>query len=211
MTDETPGYADFEFERRFLVRELPAPLRDTPALIVQSYFLSDGGYALRVRVQASGVEARLTASSDARDVLARHTSAFDFAAVTVKGPSVGGTRYEAERELEPSVGVELVRRGGAQILKTRYATWLGQDGWVIDEFGGTNHPLLVAEVERSGPVVDLQIPDFCVTELTDDRRFSNESLAVDPYSQWATSFARELATTGPAFRQDFGANTTFEA
>jgi CYTH domain-containing protein len=207
MTDETSGYADFEFERRFLVRSLPAPLRDSPALIVQSYFLSDGGYALRVRVQAAGVEARLTSSSDSRDVLERHKDEFDFAAVTVKGPSVGGTRYEAERELEPSVGVELVRRGGAQILKTRYAAWLGADGWVIDEFGGTNHPLVVAEVERSGPVTDLQIPDFCVTELTDDRRFSNESLAVDPYSQWATAFARELAADGPRFRDDFGRNS----
>ncbi len=208
MTDETPGYADFEFERRFLVRDLPAPLRDSPALIVQSYFLSDGGYALRVRVQASDVEARLTASSDSREVLERYKDAFDFAAVTVKGPSIGGTRYEAERELEPSVGVELVRRGGAQILKTRYSAWLGADGWVIDEFGGTNHPLLVAEVERSGPVTDLQIPDFCVTELTDDRRFSNESLAVDPYSHWSAAFARELAASGPSFRDDFGSNTS---
>lgn len=215
LFDEPPaaepdrGYADFEFERRFLVRTLPAPLRDSPALIVQSYFLSDGGYALRVRVQASGVEARLTASSDSRDVLERYKDAIDFAAVTVKGPSVGGTRYEAERELEPSVGVELVRRGGAQILKTRYSAWLGADGWVIDEFGGTNHPLVVAEVERSGPVTDLQIPDFCVTELTDDRRFSNESLAIDPYSQWAAAFARELTTDGARFRDDFGNNSSF--
>ncbi|QAY63293.1 CYTH domain-containing protein [Xylanimonas allomyrinae] len=206
MTDETTGYADFEFERRFLVRELPAALRDTPALIVQSYFLSDGGYALRVRCQASGIEARLGASSDARDVLDRHQGDVDFAAVTVKGPSVGGTRYEAEREIEPSVGVELVRRGGAQILKTRYAAWLGADGWVIDVFGGANHPLIVAECERSGPVTDLQIPEFCVTELTDDRRFSNESLAVDPYSAWAAPFARELTAQGPRFRQDFGPN-----
>ncbi len=208
MSDETPAYRDFEFERRFLVRALPPELRDTPALIVQSYFLSDGGFALRVRVQASGVDARLTASSDPRDVLDRYQDAFDFAAVTVKGPSVGGTRYEAERQLEPSVGVELVRRGGARIVKTRFAAWLGADGWVIDEFGGTNHPLLVAECERSGPVVDLQIPDFCVTELTDDRRFSNESLAIEPYGEWAQVYARELSATEGTFRADFGDNTT---
>ncbi|PZR52070.1 hypothetical protein DNL40_13760 [Xylanimonas oleitrophica] len=211
MTDETAGYADFEFERRFLVRDLPATLRDTPALIVQSYFLSDGGYALRVRCQASGVEARLGPDSDAREVLEKHKGEVDFAAVTVKGPSAGGTRYEAERQIDARVGVELVRRGGAQILKTRYAAWLGADGWSVDVFGGANHPLVVAECERSGPVVDLQIPDFCVTELTDDRRFSNESLAVDPYSAWAASFARELAATGPLFRQDFGPNTTISS
>ncbi|GAB3097464.1 CYTH domain-containing protein [Isoptericola nanjingensis] len=201
-------YSDFEFERRFFVRELPDALRDAPALIVQSYFLSDGGYALRVRVQATGVEARLGPDSDARDVLELYRSRVDFAAVTVKGPSVGGTRYEAERPLEPDVGAELVRRGGAQVIKTRYAAWLGADGWSIDVFGGANAPLIVAECERSGPVTDLQIPDFCVTELTDDRRFSNESLAVDPFRGWSAAYAQELATQGPRFRDDFGGNTT---
>lgn len=201
-------YSDFEFERRFFVRDLPDALRDAPALIVQSYFLSDGGYALRVRVQATGVEARLGPDSDARDVLELYRSRFDFAAVTVKGPSVGGTRYEAERQLDPQVGAQLVRRGGAQVIKTRYAAWLGADGWSIDVFGGSNAPLVVAECERSGPVTDLQIPDFCVTELTDDRRFSNESLAVDPFRGWSAAYAQELAAQGPRFRDDFGGNST---
>ncbi|MCK9795775.1 CYTH domain-containing protein [Isoptericola sp. 4D.3] len=201
-------YSDFEFERRFFVRDLPDTLRDAPSLIVQSYFLSDGGYALRVRVQATGVEARLGPDSDARDVLELYKSRFDFAAVTVKGPSAGGTRYEAERQLDPLVGVELVRRGGAQVIKTRYAAWLGADGWSIDVFGGSNAPLVVAECERSGPVTDLQIPDFCVTELTDDRRFSNESLAVDPFRGWSAAYAQELSVQGPRFRDDFGGNTT---
>jgi CYTH domain-containing protein len=200
-------YSDFEFERRFLVRELPDQLRDAPSLIVQSYFLSDGGYALRVRVQATDVEARLDAGSDPRDVLDAYRDKVDFAAVTVKGPSAGGTRYEAERELDPLVGLELVARGGARVLKTRYAAWLGADGWSVDVFGGANHPLVIAECERSGPVTELQIPDFCVTELTDDRRFSNESLAVRPYREWSTAYASELATSGPRFREDFGENT----
>jgi adenylate cyclase len=205
--DPDRGYADFEFERRFFVRDLPAELRDAPALIVQSYFLADAGYALRVRVQAGGIDVDLTGETDPAEILRAHTGDIDFAAVTVKGPAVGGTRYEAERELDPSVGLELVRRGGALIVKTRYAAWLGADGWSIDVFGGANHPLVIAECERSGPVTGLQIPDFCVTEITDDRRFSNESLAMEPYSAWAPAFATELATHGPVFRQDFGPNT----
>jgi len=199
-------YSDFEFERRFLVRDLPAVLRDAPSLIVQSYFLSDGGYALRVRAQANGVEAGLDGRSDPRDVLDAHRERIDFSAVTVKGPSAGGTRYEAERQLDPLVGCELVRRGGARVLKTRYAVWLGADGWSVDVFGGANSPLIVAECERSGPVTDLQIPEFCVTEITDDRRFSNESLAVRPFGEWAADYARELAETGPRFCDDFGDN-----
>lgn len=201
------GYADFEFERRFFVRDFPAALRDAPTLIVQSYFLSDGGYALRVRVQAADVDVAQTAGTSPAEIVRAYRDAFDFAAVTVKGPAVGGTRYEAERELDTHVAAELVERGGAPVVKTRYAAWLGEDGWSVDVFGGANHPLVIAECERSTPVTDLQIPDFCVTEITDDRRFSNEQLAVDPYPAWSARFAGELAASGPRFSQDFGGNT----
>lgn len=204
--DQDAGYDDFEFERRFFVRELPTALRDAPTLIVQSYYLSDGGYALRVRVQVAGADVRQDENTDAADILDQFRDAVDFAAVTVKGPSVGGTRYEAERQLDPLIAVELVRRGGAPVVKTRYAVWLGADGWSVDVFGGANHPLIIAECERSSPVTDLEIPDFCVTEITDDRRFSNETLALDPYRGWAPRFAAELASTGPRFRDDFGDN-----
>jgi CYTH domain-containing protein len=201
------GYRDFEFERRFFVRDFPRELRDAPALIVQSYFVADDGYALRVRVQASDIDAPQEPGTDPDDTLREHAAEIDFAAVTVKGPAVGGTRYEAERPLDPSIAVELVRRGGHPVVKTRYAAWLGADGWSIDVFGGANHPLIVAECERSRPVTGLQIPDFCVTEITDDARFSNDSLAMRPYGSWAASFDAELAAQGPHFRQDFGPNT----
>ncbi|MBL0884904.1 CYTH domain-containing protein [Myceligenerans indicum] len=200
-------YRDFEFERRFFVRDFPQELRDAPALIVQSYFVADDGYALRVRVQASDVAVPQEPGTTPDDVLREHATEIDFAAVTVKGPAVGGTRYEAERPLDTSIAVELVRRGGNRVVKTRYAAWLGADGWSIDVFGGANHPLIVAECERSRPVTGLQIPDFCVTEITDDARFSNDSLAVRPYGSWAASFDAELTEQGPRFRQDFGPNS----
>ncbi|MEK8228125.1 hypothetical protein NKG05_21655 [Oerskovia sp. M15] len=137
MTDG--GNGDFEFERRFLVKDVPANLLDAPALIVQGYFLAQDGYAIRLRVQASSTSAPLTASSSPLSVLGAHT--FDFCALTVKGPTNGGTRYEAEREIDVNVGVEMIRRGGGRIVKTRYSAWLGADGWVIDVFGGANYPL----------------------------------------------------------------------
>jgi len=204
MTDG--GYGDFEFERRFLVRDLPDDLRDAPALIVQSYYLADEGYALRLRAKAPAVDTPMDAGADPLVLLERYADAVDLCTLTAKGPTAGGTRYEAEREIDVAVGLQMIRRGGARIVKTRYSAWLGTDGWVVDVFGGANHPLVVAECERTGPVTDLQIPAFCVTELTDDPRFSNDALASRPYGVWRDVFEAELAASGPRFLQDFGRN-----
>ena len=200
------GYGDFEFERKFFLDALPdiVAAEAAPTAIVQSYLLSDDGYALRVRVQGPG--AGLTVADLAELPVDAVADRIDFAAMTAKGPHVGGTRYEAERELDPAVALELVRRGGSVVAKLRHSVWLGADGWVIDEFAGPNAPLVVAECERGGPVVDLVIPDFCRTEVTADARFGNEHLAVEPYEGWRETFLRELAVTGPVFSQEFGRN-----
>lgn len=201
------GYGDFEFERRFLVQDLPTDLlEETPALIVQAYFLAQDGFALRMRVQASVPHGAVDLTLDERALLEAHLDEFDFCALTAKGPMIEGTRYEAEREIDPTIGIEMVRRGAALVAKTRHAVWLGGDGWVVDVFGGANRPLVVAEVERGGPVTDLTIPTFCVTELTDDPRFSNDGLARAPFSGWAQAYGSELAAQGPRFLQGLGRN-----
>ncbi|WP_169164962.1 hypothetical protein [Cellulomonas taurus] len=202
------GYGDFEFERRFFVRDLPAEVlaEPDPVLIVQSYFLASEGYALRLRVQADDVRVPLGADTDPLDVLDEVGDRFDFCAVSLKGPMNTGTRYEAEREIDVTVGIEMIRRGGDRLVKNRYATWWGEDGWVIDVFGGANAPLVIAECERARPVTDLQIPAFCVTEVTDDPRFANDGLSGTPYRGWAMTYERELAATGPRFLTSFGHN-----
>jgi len=121
-----------------------------------------------------------------------------------------GTRYEAEREIDVSVGIEMVHRGGARVAKTRHSVWLGEDGWVVDTFAGGNAPLVVAEVERGGPVTDLSIPSFCVTEVTSDARFSNDALAGRPYGSWAAAYEAELGRGGPRFLQGLGHNHRFK-
>lgn len=199
---------DFEYERRFFCRELPAELDDgdAPKLIVQSYYVHADNYALRVRLQTNRFREPMIPETDPIDVLRRHRDAFDRAFVTVKGPSVGGTRYEAERAIDAGIAAELVMRGGEPVIKNRYAAWIGEDGWNIDVFGGRNAPLVVAEAERSGPVTNLIIPRFCVSEITDDPRFSNDGLAAKPYSDWAGDYERELAERGPRLLTFFGKN-----
>ena len=205
------GYGDFEFERRFVARDVAANLLEaTPTLIVQSYLLSDEGYAVRVRAQAPGVPAQVDPALDELGLLEAYVTEVDFGAVTVKGPMVAGTRYEAEREIDPTMAVDLVRRGGGRVAKLRHAVWLGEDGWVIDVFLGRNAPLVVAEVERGGPVTDLAIPSFAVTEVTVDPRFANDALARAPYATWADDFAAELTRTGPTFLTELGTNRRAE-
>lgn len=73
-------------------------------------------------------------------------------------------------------------------------------------FGGPN-ALIVAEAERSGPVTNLTIPKFCITEITDQARFNNDGvLANRPFCKWADDFEEELALEGPRFQQYFGKN-----
>ncbi len=198
----------FEYERRFYCTHIPQFVLDSenPTLIVQSYFVHEDNYALRIRLQAKNVRLEMSENIDPISVLARYRDSFTTAFLTAKGPSVGGTRYELENEIDPDVASELVFRGGTAIIKNRYNVWLGEDGWNIDVFGADNYPLKIAEVERHNPVTNLVIPSFCTTEITDQTRFSNDGLASKPFKSWADDYAAELEKVGPLFLDSFGPN-----
>ncbi|GAA1691921.1 hypothetical protein MMUR_15060 [Mycolicibacterium murale] len=202
MSDSDPG--DFEFERKFFVREMPAVAASDPRpmVIAQAYLFASDGYAVRVRVQAPA-PADLPADPAA---LINALGPDAIGTMTAKGPAAGGTRYEAERELDPLVAGQIVARATHLVVKVRSSVWLGEDGWVIDRFLGDNAPLLIAEVERNSPVVDLTIPSFCTTEVSEDDRFRNEYLAHQPYGSWAADYGRELDLLGPKFLDSLGHN-----
>ena len=203
------GDTDFEFERRFLVTSLPHYLLEdnSPDIIVQTYFLAKDGYGLRVRLQATQPPAALPLDIDGKAALHRFADELDLCMLTVKGPNIGGTRYEAERPIDIGVGVAMCARGGTTLAKRRYGVWLGADGWVIDEFCGENRPLVVAECERTSPVVDLEIPSFATAEITGDSRFSNDELVNSPYSVWMDSYLAQLSSQGSRFETGFGENS----
>lgn len=228
----------FEFERKFLVRELPEGVVEhgAPKVIIQAYVFAEAGYAIRVRLAFRGVDiqadldagafdpgvdelgayerrllAKLVAgtAADASSVpAAAPASASDqarpaptapVATIAVKSPSVAGERYEMETELDPDVAVQIIQRSGRIVAKTRHSLWVGEDGWEFDVFAGQNAGLVVAEIERLSPVVDLVIPDFCVTEVTTDPRFTNDSLSKEPWQHWDALYMNELDQRGPFF------------
>ena len=201
---ESQEFGDFEFERKFYVEQLPAvaALDPRPALIVQAYLFAADGYAVRIRLQGSAPENLDATPAELIDALGDDA----IGTMTAKGPAAGGTRYEAERNLDPMVAGQIVARAEHVIAKVRYSAWLGEDGWVIDRFLGHNAPLLLAEVERNAPVVDLTIPAFCATEVSEDDRFRNEYLAFHPFRSWADDYRRELDLLGPRFVESLGRN-----
>ena len=205
MSESNSG--DFEFERKFYVREMPAvtALDPRPALIVQAYLFAADGYAVRVRLQGPAPLEPEAALTDLVDALGR-VDGDAIGTMTAKGPAVGGTRYEAERELDPTVAGQIVSRAEHVVIKVRYSAWLGEDGWIVDRFLGRNAPLLLAEVERNSPVVDLRIPDFCATEVSEDDRFRNEYLAHHPFGEWADGYRDEMQEVGPRFVETLGRN-----
>lgn len=197
-------FGDFEFERKFYVRELPAvaALDPRPALIVQAYLFAADGYAVRVRVQGRAPAELDATPAELVEALGDET----IGTMTAKGPAAGGTRYEAERDLDPMVAGQIVARADHVVIKVRYSAWLGEDGWIIDRFLGRNAPLLLAEVERAGPVTDLTIPAFCATEVSEDDRFRNEYLAQQPFGEWAEDYRAELDRQGARFVDTLGRN-----
>ena len=124
---------DFEYERRFFCRELPAEYDDgdAPTLIIQSYYVHADNYALRVRLVSRKVHVDMTPDVNPVAVLDEYRDRFSEAYVTVKGPSVGGTRYEVEREIDTRIAAELIKRGGSVIIKNRYSVWIEEDGWSV--------------------------------------------------------------------------------
>lgn len=203
---------DFEFERKFFVRGLPRDVREHGAVetIVQAYLFAEDGYAVRVRLLFPDTEAPFVPFDEAEDFcgayerrvlnsLMKQAGEDVRAVISVKSPMVTAERYEFERELDVDVVWQILRRSTNMIVKNRFSLWIGEDGWVFDVFGGQNEGLILAECERLQPVVSLEIPDFCVTEVSGDLRFTNDFLSKEPWRQWGAAFERELANTDPHF------------
>ncbi|WP_371164036.1 hypothetical protein ABYF34_02760 [Buchananella felis] len=173
----------FEFERRFLVPAGALPELRGGTLLLQVYLTARDGFSVRVRLEVADsvlTPAQLEGPASLAELVESCAPACTAAWLAVKGPGVGGVRFEREMELPASVGVELARQGSAFVLKTRYSLVEGEDLWEIDVFHGANHPLVIAECERASGVERVQPPAFCGREITEDAAFSNESLAFNP-------------------------------
>jgi adenylate cyclase len=153
-----------EIERRFLVRG--DGWRDQVAWsrrLQQGYLAgSPQGLTLRVRSDGEG-------------------SAW----LTLKYPAFGIARHEFEYAIPSGDAETLLERSDARLSKWRHGLTLPGGDWVLDVFEAENAPLVIAEVELEHADQPLQLPGWCVREITGVGQFSNAALAQVPFQAWS--------------------------
>lgn len=152
-----------EIERKFLVAgdAWRRAVRKT-ARMRQGYLCEAGGKAsVRVRVQA------------------------DAAWLNIKAAVVGSARAEYEYEVpidDAQTMLDTLCIGC--IDKRRH--YLDHQGhtWEIDEFDGDNAGLVIAEIELARVDESFARPAWLGAEVTDELRYYNHALALQPYRHW---------------------------
>jgi CYTH domain-containing protein len=110
----------------------------------------------------------------------------DRGTLTIKGVTTGATRSEFEYQIPvgdaQAMLDELCER--PIIEKVRHTVGFAGKTWEIDEFGGVNAGLVVAEVELDDERESFERPPWIGDEVTGDPRYYNANLIEHPYSRW---------------------------
>lgn len=150
-----------EIERKFLVAA-DDWRGETVGVPIRQGYLSRG-IGTTVRVRRAGAQARLT----------------------IKGPVSDGVRPEFEYDIPAAEAEQLLALcGTALVEKTRYEVPHRGHVWEVDVFEGRNAGLVVAEIELDSVGELVELPDWVGTEVTDDPRYLNASLAERPFRDW---------------------------
>lgn len=152
-----------EIERKFLVQGLAwREIAEPGVAYAQGYLTREVGRSVRVRV------------------------AGDQGFLTIKSVTIDISRQEYEYRIPVDEAWELLKNLCYQPLieKTRYRIPQAPLVWEVDEFGGDNAGLVLAEVELSHPEQELILPDWIGQEVSQDHRYFNSYLNQYPYQQW---------------------------
>lgn len=153
-----------EIERKFLVRDgrwRDAVARSLP--MVQGYLGGEGGKA-SVRVRLEGDAGRLN----------------------LKAAVIGAARAEFEYPIPAADARAILDTLCVGVLeKVRHYVEFRGHTWEVDEFAGANEGLVTAEIELGDVKEPFEPPPWLGREVTDDRRYYNHALALNPYSTWS--------------------------
>lgn len=151
-----------EHERKFLVRDSSFLDGHHFNLIVQGYLVARHDCAVRVRRErSSGIE----------------LAPF----LAVKGAGRVGEREKFEMEISYELAGILMLASIGKVVKLRYQL-IDQWGqiWTVDAFQFQHEGLVLAELEVAPDGKSPLLPAWCGPEVTDDLRYLNQSLALDP-------------------------------
>lgn len=107
--------------------------------------------------------------------------------LTIKGTTKasGISRYEFEKEITAEEFKQLLSMCHPNhIEKTRYLIKNGKHVIELDEFHGQNKGLIMAEIELSHPDEPFEKPDFLGEEISQERKYHNAHLVLNPYCEW---------------------------
>ena len=107
--------------------------------------------------------------------------------LTIKGPAKGGIRLEFEYEIPYADAEEILAEMAVSpiVEKQRHKIPFGGFIWEVDEFGGDNRGLILAEIELDHPAQSFDLPPWIGREVTDDSRYYNSNLARNPFVNWS--------------------------
>jgi len=138
------------------------------------------------RSRGTAIRLRQGYLSTVKERTVRVRVAGDAGYLTVKGITRGATRTEFEYEI-PVADADLMLDELCErplIEKTRHLVVHGDLTWEIDEFGGVNTGLVIAEVELEDEAQPIDLPAWVGEEVTADPRYFNANLIAHPYSRW---------------------------
>lgn len=149
-----------EIERKFLVTG--TDWKQSPSLLLRQGYLSCAKERT-VRIRVAGSQAFLT----------------------IKGATSGASRQEFEYGIPLDEAQQMLLFCEHPIIeKRRYLFEYDGLTWEIDEFLGDNQGLVVAEVELESEGQIFGRPSWIGAEVTEDPRYFNSNLVINPYSSW---------------------------
>jgi len=156
-----------EIERKYLVTNDEWRVSSRRADLRQGYISRQPGRSVRVRTQFQ---------EDGEG------QAF----LTLKGSRQGITRPEFEYEISISDAIYMLNQMCEKPLieKTRHFVDYAGLTWEVDEFRGENAGLIVAEVELKHADQPIELPPWIGKEVTNDNRYYNSQLVLNPYNLW---------------------------
>jgi adenylate cyclase len=120
-----------------------------------------------------------------KDRTVRVRLAGDLAFLTIKGRSVGASRAEFEYAIPLADGRALLNLCERPLVeKIRRVIPHEGSAWDVDEFLGDNAGLVVAEIELQSEDQVFARPEWLGEEVTQDSRYFNSNLSLNPFSHW---------------------------